>query len=866
MSNIATPMPQIRARFTSKLGIPLSGCKVYTYEPNSNIPKTTWIDIDKTVENTNPILLDAAGEADIFLDGLYQIVVKDRFGFTVYDVEKTGYEQPIFNDSLLLTWSGRTQEAKNKENPSPLDFGAVGNSVANDTQAFNDLEVEYQGQIIDLLGKTYLADKTPYANKYINGNFLVGTSLIPANGKQFSIAPLDAPLQTIAFDSTSGLMWSWYNTSAFLVGADANAVQSIAFDEKNRHIYAIQETGAYDTSSVLYRHPMDRGIQLDTPLWGADADRRVGHQGLAVENHRNGQTYIWASKRNNTGHVNSTDVNAGCKVIRFPIVGVPTFSDVDGAVNDWPAKNGFYFENVEVYQLWETEITGQNTQATISHDQKYLLTKMNTATGHRIRVFLLETLVSGGAGNYSNKFIQEFSVIGEGYEPINGVGLQGMASDGKNIYFYSGRGDVSQGAVLNLQVFTMYGEFVDRLNIADVGLYDSVNYYRSNNAALGTISETECINFVTINGKPHLTIQFAAGTAGQRPTLIYALGLKQGNFRGDRNIPALVLGNAQDGLSLGFGSRKKEYIGAIGAGGAQTKNFSFIDGRVVAGADTGAVELLGIGSAGRTGFSTVGNHNAWRGSASATPVRHSFYRTRSETYSSSVALQDSDYISEIATYVDDGAQNYAGTVGLQVSNILTRVTGPVSAGVVPTTMFIETMQTTGLMGKGLQIKPTGAVSPLGLTTLGDATDKWQTIYATTATINTSDEREKVQIQDLSEIENQVSIALKPLVKKFKMKDAVEEKGDDARWHFGFIAQEVAAVFEAHGLNPFAYAFICFDEWDEAEAIVYEDEAQYDDDGKLLRAAESRIISAYRPAGNRYGLRYEELICFIIANL
>ena len=90
MSNIASPMPQIRAKFTNKLGIPLSGCKVYTYEPNSDIPKTTWLDTDKTVENTNPILLDAAGEADIFLDGLYRVVVKDRFGFVVYDVEKTG--------------------------------------------------------------------------------------------------------------------------------------------------------------------------------------------------------------------------------------------------------------------------------------------------------------------------------------------------------------------------------------------------------------------------------------------------------------------------------------------------------------------------------------------------------------------------------------------------------------------------------------------------------------------------------------------------------------------------------------------------------------------------------------------------------
>src|SRR5690606_6316530 len=124
MTNIATPMPQLRAKFTSKLGIPLSGCKVYTYEPNSDIPKKTWIDIDKTVENTNPILLDAAGEADIYLDGLYRIVVKDRFGFVVYDVEKTGYTLPDLDDSLLLTWSGRTQTDKNKENISAQDYGA----------------------------------------------------------------------------------------------------------------------------------------------------------------------------------------------------------------------------------------------------------------------------------------------------------------------------------------------------------------------------------------------------------------------------------------------------------------------------------------------------------------------------------------------------------------------------------------------------------------------------------------------------------------------------------------------------------------------------------------------------------------------
>ena len=120
MTNIATPMPQLRAKFTSKLGIPLSGCKVYTYEPSSDIPKTTWIDIDKTVENTNPILLDAAGEADICLDGLYRIVVKDRFGFVVYDVEKTGTHTEW--DASFVVDGDKTQHEINNDLREKNDY------------------------------------------------------------------------------------------------------------------------------------------------------------------------------------------------------------------------------------------------------------------------------------------------------------------------------------------------------------------------------------------------------------------------------------------------------------------------------------------------------------------------------------------------------------------------------------------------------------------------------------------------------------------------------------------------------------------------------------------------------------------------
>ena len=48
-----------------------------------------------------------------------------------------------------------------------------------------------------------------------------------------------------------------------------------------------------------------------------------------------------------------------------------------------------------------------------------------------------------------------------------------------------------------------------------------------------------------------------------------------------------------------------------------------------------------------------------------------------------------------------------------------------------------------------------------------------------------------------------------------------------------------------------YAIVCYDEWVAADALV-------DEDGTVLSPAKN--------AGNRYGVRYEELLAFIIAAL
>lgn len=136
--------------------------------------------------------------------------------------------------------------------------------------------------------------------------------------------------------------------------------------------------------------------------------------------------------------------------------------------------------------------------------------------------------------------------------------------------------------------------------------------------------------------------------------------------------------------------------------------------------------------------------------------------------------------------------------------------------------------------------------------LGHPSYRWNTIYCTNATINTSDARQKQQIRSANDSEKNVATKLKSAIKAFKFNEAVEKKGaDKARWHFGVIAQEVKEIFESEGLNAEEYGLFCYDEWDSKEEIK-------DEKGNVL---------AYgREAGNAYGVRYEELISFLITNL
>ena len=144
--------------------------------------------------------------------------------------------------------------------------------------------------------------------------------------------------------------------------------------------------------------------------------------------------------------------------------------------------------------------------------------------------------------------------------------------------------------------------------------------------------------------------------------------------------------------------------------------------------------------------------------------------------------------------------------------------------------------------------------------VGASSVRFDDVYATNGTIQTSDQNEKQQIASLTDAEITAAKAISQLFKTFKWNDSVAEKGDAARTHSGVIAQDVEQAMSDAGLNAGDYAFFISTTWWEADETFTDDEgveqtrtSQYDSQDDAPEGATER---------NRKGIRYPELLSFI----
>jgi hypothetical protein len=113
--------PQIKFRYTDDNGNPLNAGKVYTYVSGTSTLLVTYSDAALTVPNTNPVVLNARGEAMIYLapGKQYRFTVKTAAGATIQTTDGIIGASPAGSSEWL--------DIKN--------FGATGDGTTDDTAA-----------------------------------------------------------------------------------------------------------------------------------------------------------------------------------------------------------------------------------------------------------------------------------------------------------------------------------------------------------------------------------------------------------------------------------------------------------------------------------------------------------------------------------------------------------------------------------------------------------------------------------------------------------------------------------------------------------------------------------------------------------
>ena len=93
---------------------------------------------------------------------------------------------------------------------------------------------------------------------------------------------------------------------------------------------------------------------------------------------------------------------------------------------------------------------------------------------------------------------------------------------------------------------------------------------------------------------------------------------------------------------------------------------------------------------------------------------------------------------------------------------------------------------------------------------------------------------------------------------FKFISSVDQKGDEARIHTGYVAQDVKEELNKYGIDACKYGLFCYNSWDAQEEKSHEEE-RTDERGnpKTVKV----IDTPAREAGESFGLRYIE--CLVV---
>lgn len=158
---MAIVLPQGKQQFFNSNGDPLAGGKLWTMQPGAGIttPKDTWQDAGQTSLNTNPIILNARGEATVFWAGGYNVRLETSAGGLIYTVENINIDPSAATlDAALRADLASTSDPAKGAALIGNKYGAAG-SVGLNLHSYIEDDGSY-----NLMGFVAQADKAAIRN------------------------------------------------------------------------------------------------------------------------------------------------------------------------------------------------------------------------------------------------------------------------------------------------------------------------------------------------------------------------------------------------------------------------------------------------------------------------------------------------------------------------------------------------------------------------------------------------------------------------------------------------------------------------------------------------------------------------------
>lgn len=149
---MASLSPTPKLQFFGTDGLPLVGGKLYTYAAGTTTPLASYTDHTGNTANTNPVILDSNGEADVWLPDTtsYKYILKDANDVTLYTVDYVAV--PVTTNSFAsppVIGSGTPNAA------TFTTLNVTGAAVFESTADFTD-PVTFDSTV-DIAGKTTLS-------------------------------------------------------------------------------------------------------------------------------------------------------------------------------------------------------------------------------------------------------------------------------------------------------------------------------------------------------------------------------------------------------------------------------------------------------------------------------------------------------------------------------------------------------------------------------------------------------------------------------------------------------------------------------------------------------------------------------------